>query len=109
MLFIKQCLYVDLKPPGPQEELWRNLEHKANWHRIAARMTARGFGHSAKEYYIRYRHQVHPMLQKGHFTKEEAGFGDEKVQKIVTKKLLTLDVKVQTADFPGEKHVSIQM
>jgi len=52
-------------------ELWTNVEYKSDWHRISARMTKRGFEHSAKQCYVRYLHKVHPELKKGKFSKEE--------------------------------------
>ena len=30
-------------------ELWTNVEYKSDWNRISARMTMRGFEHSAKQ------------------------------------------------------------
>ena len=35
------------------EDLWKNLSYKADWHRIAVRMQARGYPRSAKACYIR--------------------------------------------------------
>ena len=53
------------------EDLWKNLDYKADWHRIAKRMKARGYLHSAKECYLRYLHHLHPALHKGRFVKAE--------------------------------------
>jgi len=51
--------------------MWSELNYKADWHRIAARMAKRGHPHPAKQCYVRYLHKLHPQLKKGKFTKQE--------------------------------------
>eukprot|EP00434_Breviolum_minutum_P019961 symbB.v1.2.017609.t1/scaffold1377.1/size122625/2 len=51
--------------------MWSELNYKADWHRIAARMAKRGHPHPAKQCFVRYLHKLHPQLKKGKFTKQE--------------------------------------
>ena len=53
--------------------MWSELNYKADWHRIAARMAKRGHPHPAKQCFVRYLHKLHPQLKKGKFTKQEEG------------------------------------